>query len=85
MKKLSEILLDTIEMMIEEKMKKCNKTQVFQSVIYKANDDNTYQIIKEKQPYNVKNGLGTELKVGQGVWVMIPNGELRNMFIFGVR
>lgn len=85
MNEINDSIIKSIEILLEEKLKSHNKTQVFQSVIYKANDDNTYQIIKEKQPYNVKNGLGTELKVGQGVWVMIPNGELRNMFIFGVR
>ena len=85
MEKLSEILLSTIEMMIEEKMKSHSAPKMFQSVVYKVNEDNTYQIVKDKQIYNVKNGLGYKLSIGQGVWVVIPNNELRNMFICGVR
>lgn len=85
MNEINDSIIKSIDILLESKLKSQNKTQVFQSVVYKVNTDNTYQIVKEKQFYNVKNGLGCDLKVGQGVWVMIPNGELRNMFIFGVR
>lgn len=60
-------------------------TSVFQSVICKVNTDGTYQIVRNKHNYNVKNGLGTELGIGQNVWVMIPNGSIRDMFVCGVR
>ena len=48
------------------------------------NDDGTYQISYMNQPYNVYNALGTDLKLGQSVWVKIPCGIFREMHICGV-
>lgn len=36
------------------------------------------------QLYNVYNALGTDLKLGQSVWVKIPCGIFRDMHIYGV-
>ena len=36
------------------------------------------------QKYNVPNGLGVDLQAGQSVWVTIPSGIFRNMFISGI-
>ncbi|MBO5093809.1 MAG: hypothetical protein J6C33_05565 [Lachnospiraceae bacterium] len=68
-----------------EKRNALSAISVFPSVVYKANADHTYEIIKDKQKYNVKNGLGTTLTSGQSVWVMIPNENMKDMFICGVR
>lgn len=83
--KSTDKILDAIELLINKKIKDLPCPKVFSSTVYSINPDNTYTIIKDKQKYNVKNGLGTTLPLGQNVWVMIPNGELRNMFICGVR
>ena len=85
MKKLTDDILDAIDIIVEEKIKNIQQTKMFKSVIVSVNSDGTYTIIKDKQKYDVNNGLGIDLTVGQTVWVMIPNGILRDMFICGIR
>ena len=85
MKKLTDDILDAIDIIVEEKIKNIQQTKMFKSVIVSVNSDETYTIIKDKQKYDVNNGLGIDLTVGQTVWVMIPNGILRDMFICGIR
>lgn len=56
----------------------------FKSVVWGKNSDGTYQISYLGQKYNVPNAMGTELELGQSVWVKIPNGILRHMHIYGI-
>ena len=85
MKKLTDEILDAIDIIVEEKIKALPQTKMFKSVIISVNSDKTYTIIKDKQKYDVNNGLGIDLFIGQNVWVIIPNGILRDMFICGIR
>ena len=76
------ILIDKIISVVDSRNKKCSK--IFKSTIWKINNDGTYQISYLGQTYNVANAMGTELSLGQSVWVMIPNGVLREMHIYGI-
>ncbi len=60
-------------------------TSVFSSAVYAVNADGTYTIIKDKNPYNIPNGLGVPLSPGQNVWIMLPNGSMKDMFICGLK
>lgn len=58
--------------------------KTFQSTIWGKNTDGTYSVSYMGNKYNVPNALGTDLKLGQSVWVKIPNGIFRKMHICGI-
>lgn len=58
--------------------------KTFQSTIWDKKADGMYTVSYMGNKYNVPNALGTELKLGQSVWVKIPNGIFRNMHICGL-
>lgn len=83
---IKNTIIKTIEVIIEEKIKKLNYDKSFPSVVYGINSDGTYTIIKGGQKYNVKCAMsGVDIKLGQGVWVKIPCGRLHEMHIYGLR
>ena len=82
--KALDVLVNKISSIIEEKNKKLKYDKTFKATIWKINADGTYQISYMNQLYNVPNALGTELELGQSVWVKIPCGIFRNMHICGV-
>lgn len=61
---------------------KCDTT--FKSTVWKINDDGTYAISYKGQLYNVPNATKSSLVQGQSVWVKIPSGIFRNMYIDGL-
>ena len=77
-------LLKEISKIIDDKIikKQCDKT--FKTTIWKINEDNTYSINYKGQLYNVQNASGISLSIGDSVWVKIPDGILRNMYIESV-
>lgn len=77
-------IIKIINTILEEQLKKLKYDKTFKSTIWDKNDDGTYQISYMNQPYNVYNALGTDLKLGQSVWVKIPCGIFREMHICGV-
>ena len=77
-------ILKAIEIMIDQKNQKLKYDKTFKSTIWGKNEDGTYQISYMNQLYNVYNALGTDLELGQSVWVQIPSGIFRNMHICGV-
>ncbi len=84
---MSEIgtnIIKSINTLLEEKLKSLKYDKTFKSTIWGKNDDGTYQISYMNQLYNVYNALGTDLPLGQSVWVKIPAGIFRNMHICGV-
>ena len=78
-------IVECMSKLIDKKLETFQCTKVFPSTIYSVNADKTYTIIKDKNKYDVKNGLGVDLNIGQSVWVMIPNGKMKDMFVCGVR
>lgn len=80
-----DALVEKIISAFDKKTEKipCDKT--FPSVVYGKNGDDTYVIIKDMHKYNVPNGLGFDLKVTQNVWVTIPSGSFKDMYISALR
>ena len=84
MNEIGNSILNSINTLLEERLKKLKYDRTFRSTVWGKNDDGTYQISYQNQLYNVCNALGTDLKLGQSVWVKIPGGIFRNMHICGV-
>jgi hypothetical protein len=84
MSEIGDTILKSIDKVLEERLKNLKYDKTFKSVVWGKNNDGTYQISYKNQLYNVYNALGTELKVGQNVWVKIPSGIFRNMHICGI-
>lgn len=78
-------IVECMSKLIDKKLESFQCTKVFPSIIKSINPDSTYTIIKGKNKYDVKNGLGVGLNEGQSVWVMIPNGQIKDMFVCGIR
>lgn len=79
-----DVLVNKIVSIVEHKLEKLKFDRTFKSTVWGKNDDGTYQISYMNQLYNVYNSLGTDLELGQSVWVKIPSGIFRNMHICGV-
>lgn len=77
-------IIKAVNTLIQEQLKKLKYDKTFKSTIWGKNDDGTYQISHLGQLYTVYNALGTDLPLGQSVWVKIPSGIFRNMHICGV-
>lgn len=82
--KALDVLLNKIVYILDTKMQNLKYDKTFKSTVWGKNDDGTYQISYKNQLYNVYNALGTDLKLGQSVWVKIPVGIFRNMHICGI-
>ena len=82
--KAIDLLVNKIVSIVETKNKKLKYDKTFKSTIWGKNEDGTYKISYMNQLYNVYNALGTDLELGQSVWVKIPSGIFRNMHICGV-
>lgn len=77
-------LIKVIKQAIDDSLAKYKCDKTFKSTIWKVNRDKTYQICYIGHLYDVKNALGTELSVGQTVWVKIPSNSLKDMHICGI-
>lgn len=80
--KALDILINKIMSACESRIKKYKADHTFKTTIWKVNDDGTYQINYLGQTYNVPSAVGS-LKLGQQVWLKIPNGIFREMHIYG--
>lgn len=80
--KALDILVNKIMSACESLIKKYKADHTFKTTIWKVNDDGTYQINYLGQTYNVPSAVGS-LKLGQQVWLKIPNGIFREMHIYG--
>ena len=77
-------LMSEFSKVVDKKLSsfKCDTT--FKSTVWKINDDGTYAISYKGQLYNVPNATKSPLVEGQSVWVKIPSGIFRNMYIDGL-
>ena len=82
--KALDILVKKFSHMIDEKLPKHPPDHTFKSTVWGKNDDGTYVISYKNQKYNVHNALGTDLRIGQSVFVKIPGGVFRYMHISGL-
>lgn len=81
---LGDSVIKIVNTILNERLKKLKYDKTFKSTIWGINSDGTYQISYMNQIYNVPNALGTDLQLGQSVWVKIPSGIFREMHICGV-
>ena len=79
--KALDILVDKFKYMLEEFRRSLKFDKTFKTTIWGKNSDGTYQISYMNQKYNVPNLSGINLQLGQSVWVTIPSGIFRNMYI----
>ncbi len=86
MNSIKDYIIKTIDTIAEKKFEKLKNSsdRTFKSTVWEKNKDGTYQISYMNQLYTVQNALGTDLPIGQSVWVKIPGGIFRNMHICGV-
>lgn len=77
-------LWNKINDLIDSKLPKHPPDHTFKSTVWGKNDNGTYVISYKNQKYNVHNALGTDLRIGQSVWVKIPGGVFRHMHICGL-
>ena len=81
---LGDSVIKIVNTILNERLKKLKYDKTFKSTIWGINSDGTYQISYMNQLYNIPNALGTDLQLGQSVWVKIPSGIFREMHICGV-
>lgn len=76
----------SIQIMIDEKIGNYKADKTFLSVIKQKNTDGTYVVLDDSGgERKVKCCIpNLDLKVGQRVYLKIPNGSLQNIHICGV-
>lgn len=77
-------LWNKISNLIEIKLQKHKTDHTFKATIWKINSDKTYSINYKGQLYNIPNASGIDISLGQTVFVKIPDGIFRNMYIESV-
>lgn len=83
--KVLKIVAEQVSKAVEAKTKSLYYDRTYGSVVKGICKNGKYQVIHNGQLYEVKNALGTNLKVGQSVWVKIPCGHFNQMHICGLR
>lgn len=84
MHNINEIIINAIDKIENQNSKKDYSPKVFSSVIYGTCDNGYYKIPYNGILYSVPNGTSMNLKPGQRVWIMVPKGELHEMFIMSL-
>ncbi|MBR5596656.1 MAG: hypothetical protein IKW30_04525 [Lachnospiraceae bacterium] len=83
---IKEQILKSIEIIVDARLKGFKVDKTLPSVIVSTNDNGKYVISLNGNNYTVKCSLpNVELKVGQSVWVKIPNGNFNSKHICGIR
>lgn len=79
-------IIKTIQIIIDEKIRNYKADKTFPSVIKQKNTDGTYIVLDDSGgERKVKCCIpNLDLKVGQRVFVKIPNSSLQNIHICGV-
>lgn len=79
-----DVLIDKLIYAIDSKIENLKFDKTFKATIWGITEDKKYEINYLGQKYAIPNALGTNLKIGQTVWVKIPSGIFKNMHICGV-
>lgn len=80
-------LLNTVQIMTNQKIKRYKTDKTFASVIKQVNTDDTYTIIDEDGTERViySSVPSLDLQTKTKVWVKIPCGNINHMHICGIR
>lgn len=76
---LSEDIFDTIDFAITKALKKYKKQDVMTSI--KGISSGKFIVEIDGKEYALHNGVGISLKVGDSVWVHLPNGNKQQAYI----
>ena len=83
---IKEQIFKATEMIVDNKLKRFKVDKTLPSVVTSVEKDGKYVIVFDGSNYSVKCSIpNMDLKVGQGVWVKIPNGDFNSKHICGVR
>ena len=80
-------LLDTIEMMVKKSLDKYSQGSQnrVEPCIVTDIVSGRYKVNIDGADYLVKDSVGLGVKIGTQVWVMIPNGNVGQGFVFAKR
>ena len=83
---IKEDLFKATEIIVDTKLKKYKTDITIPSVIMGIENNGKYKITLDGRNYTVKCSLpNADLRVGQGVWIKIPNGDFNSKHICGIR
>ena len=83
---IKEDLFKATEIIVDTKLKKYKTDITIPSVIMGIENNGKYKITLDGSNYAVKCSLpNVDLRVGQGVWIKIPNGDFNSKHICGIR
>lgn len=81
---MNKEILKSISEIVDKKISSLPYNSTFPSVIY-GKENGKYKIVYEGNLHLVENSLPINLSVGDLVWVDMPNGNIKNMRISGIR
>lgn len=82
---IKDEIIKTIEIMVNKEIKKIKADKTYPSIIASV-ENGKYVVTLNGSEHKVKCAIpNVELKSGQQVWVTVPCGDLKGMFISGVR
>lgn len=83
---IKEELFKATEIIVDTKLKKYKADITIPSVIMAVENNGKYKILLDGKNYTVKCSLpNVDLRVGQSVWIKIPNGDFNSKHICGIR
>ena len=87
MNSTSKNIIEAVETLLNSYNKKLRRDKTFKSTIWGVDESGlckTYKISYMNQTYFVPNGLGIDLSLGQSVWVTMPSGVFKDMYISAI-
>ena len=84
---IKDELLDTIEMMVNKSLDKYSQDSQNRVVSCAVTGivGGKYKVNIDGADYLVKDGIGLGVNIGAQVWIMIPNGNIGQGFVFAKR
>lgn len=77
-------IIKSIEVMIDKSLENQKNTTTKPAIVESINN-NKYQVSLNGTTISVYDSVGCDPTIGAGVWVQIPNGDIKNAFITGLR
>ena len=85
MSEINNAIINSIEILVQKALRKQSYDRTFLSVVSEVHGNGTYTIMNEGQKHKVQCGVPLDIKVGTQVWVTVPCGDLKGIFVSGVR
>ena len=82
---IKEQILKSIETILDAKLRRYNADKTLLSVVVSVENNDKYVVLLDGSKYTVKCSLpNADLRVGQSVWIKIPNGNFNSKHICGI-